>query len=162
MEAKVANTGICKRLMELLDHPSGLRGPSESISEHETTLLPFRAGPQLLGDLPLLVLAEAIHDHRWHHEGSPAPLRFRWHKRELAVDALQLIAHADRPAVEIDVFPSEAKRLALTKSQSQSDREERFETVPTNRAQELPGFFWRWLISVRSTRGLSTNRATLC
>src|SRR6266851_3475256 len=100
VEANAPNASFGERFMELLDDASGLGGPTESIGEDETALLPFRARPEFFSDLALLVCSQLVYDHCRHYQRAPAPFCLRWHKGELAADPLELMAHPQRPSAE--------------------------------------------------------------
>jgi len=89
------------------------------------------------------VIAKCRYNTRRHCYGSPASGGFGFDQLEPSIDSLQLFRNSQVAKLEIDIPPSQTKRLSLPKAHRESYRIERFKSVTFERLQERPGLGWR-------------------
>src|SRR5437879_4543338 len=77
--------------------------------------------PSFPGERPLLLLMGAVSmkggdGHHRQFNGTSAPLRLRLHKARFAINALQLVAHAQKTRFDVNILPSKTQDFALSQS----------------------------------------------
>lgn len=93
--------------------------------------LPLRTCAALL--LLCTLLLERVNGMWRQRQGAAALLRLRRQALPLAVHELELPAHHEHAALDVHVFPRQAKRFALPQAETEREREERPEPVVVRR-----------------------------
>lgn len=141
VKALTGEFGIGQDTLELVRHVRSLHRRADRRGENEVPLLPSRPTsrsfqPEMLALLP----KDGDRECGW-RERSSAAVSFRFDESPIAANLLHCVANVKLTGIEIEIVPAKTKRFALTESQCQRNRNERFQPVTVNRVQELASLF---------------------